>query len=61
MLYVGFNFYFLQAEPTTETIDMEKLKQQDEIGFYAQITLYEDELADHGCAEVGRFQYLAFF
>uniref|UniRef100_A0A1I7YHI2 TIP41-like protein n=1 Tax=Steinernema glaseri TaxID=37863 RepID=A0A1I7YHI2_9BILA len=32
-----------------ERIDMERLKRQEPIHFYSQLTLYEDELADHGC------------
>lgn len=38
--------------PTDETISIEKLKRRDPINFYAQLTLYEDELADHGCSEM---------
>uniref|UniRef100_A0A183G217 TIP41-like protein n=1 Tax=Heligmosomoides polygyrus TaxID=6339 RepID=A0A183G217_HELPZ len=40
------------VEATSDTIDMERLKQQEPIGFYSQITLYEDELADHGTAQM---------
>ncbi|KAK6048458.1 TIP41-like family protein, partial [Cooperia oncophora] len=40
------------VEPTDLTIDMERLKRQEPIGFYSQITLYEDELADHGTAQL---------
>ncbi|KHJ74837.1 TIP41-like family protein [Oesophagostomum dentatum] len=39
------------VEATSETIDLERLKRQEPIGFYAQVTLYEDELADHGTAQ----------
>ncbi|VDN01225.1 unnamed protein product [Thelazia callipaeda] len=38
--------------PTNETISMETLKRRDPINFYSQVTLYEDELADHGCSEM---------
>ncbi|CAG9538150.1 unnamed protein product [Cercopithifilaria johnstoni] len=38
--------------PTEETISIEKLKRRDPIGFYSQLTLYEDELADHGSSEM---------
>lgn len=41
-----------QVEPSSETIDMEKLKRREPIRFYSQIMLYEDELADHGCAQM---------
>ncbi|KAJ1364585.1 hypothetical protein KIN20_024707 [Parelaphostrongylus tenuis] len=40
------------VEPTDETIDLERLKRQEPIGFYAQVLLYEDELADHGTAQM---------
>ncbi|KAK0405413.1 hypothetical protein QR680_017978 [Steinernema hermaphroditum] len=41
---------FKIAEATEdERIDMERLKRQEPIHFYSQLTLYEDELADHGC------------
>jgi type 2A phosphatase activator TIP41 len=31
---------------------MEKLKRREPIHFYTQLTLFEDELADHGCAQL---------
>uniref|UniRef100_A0A914W1P1 TIP41-like protein n=1 Tax=Plectus sambesii TaxID=2011161 RepID=A0A914W1P1_9BILA len=37
---------------TSERIDMEKLKRREPIQFYSQLTLFEDELADHGCASL---------
>ncbi|XP_037080905.1 TIP41-like protein [Pollicipes pollicipes] len=37
-------------QPTDDRIDMEKLKQKEKIMFYEDILLFEDELADHGCA-----------
>ncbi|GAM23794.1 hypothetical protein SAMD00019534_069690 [Acytostelium subglobosum LB1] len=47
--------YFHQAErpptifePTTEQIDIEKLKRLDPILFYDDVSIYEDELADNG-------------
>ncbi|CAD6192926.1 unnamed protein product [Caenorhabditis auriculariae] len=40
------------TEETDERIDMERLKQRDEIKFFAETTLFEDELADHGTAEL---------
>ncbi|KAF8382117.1 hypothetical protein PRIPAC_71259, partial [Pristionchus pacificus] len=40
----------LKAEETTDTVDLERLKKLEPILFYAQVPLYEDELADHGCA-----------
>lgn len=47
-----FRFAFLKVESSDEMIDLERLKRQEPIGFYAQVTLYEDELADHGTAQV---------
>jgi len=41
-----------QVEKTDERIDMEKLKRREPIHFYTQITLFEDEIADHGCAQM---------
>ncbi|XP_057376882.1 TIP41-like protein [Daphnia carinata] len=35
---------------TDLNIDMDKLKQKEKILFFDEIHLYEDELADHGCA-----------
>ena len=37
---------------TEQRIDMEKLKQKEAILFFDEIHLYEDELADHGCASL---------
>ncbi|XP_064473315.1 TIP41-like protein [Ornithodoros turicata] len=41
----------IQVRDTTERIDMEKLKVREQIVFYQDICLYEDELADHGIAQ----------
>lgn len=40
----------LIVENTDERIDVNKLKVKEEILFYDNLTLYEDELADHGTA-----------
>lgn len=40
----------LLVEETDERIDVNKLKVREEILFYDDLTLYEDELADHGTA-----------
>ncbi len=37
--------------PTEERINIEKLKVKDEILFYDDVHLFEDELADHGVAQ----------
>ncbi|KAK6752732.1 hypothetical protein RB195_003880 [Necator americanus] len=49
--YAG-SIYGCTAEASDENIDLERLKRQEPIGFYAQVTLYEDELADHGTAQM---------
>lgn len=36
----------------SEAINYERLKRKDPIQFYSQLTLYEDELADNGCAQM---------
>lgn len=41
----------IKVEETEERIDMNKLKEKEEIIFYEDITLYEDELADHGVSK----------
>lgn len=41
-----------QVVPTTERIDLEKLKVKEEIKFYEDICLFEDELADNGVAQL---------
>nr|CAG4649414.1 EOG090X07SL [Scapholeberis mucronata] len=48
--YRGTIFGDLKISPTDLRIDMEKLKQKEKILFFDEIHLYEDELADHGCA-----------
>ena len=48
--YSGTVFGVATAESTDLRIDMEKLKQKEKILFFDEIHLYEDELADHGCA-----------
>lgn len=35
---------------TSDRINYEKLKQQEQIFFYDEVILYEDELADNGTA-----------
>lgn len=41
------------VEETIERIDINKLKERSDILFYENLTLYEDELADHGVAQYG--------
>ena len=57
-------------ESTDEQLDLEKLKRQEPILFYDELTLYEDELADNGismltlkirCMPSGFFILLRFF
>lgn len=40
-----------KVEDTDERINIDKLKVRDEILFYDDVPLFEDELADHGTAE----------
>ncbi|KAI0229782.1 TIP41-like protein [Lamellibrachia satsuma] len=40
----------MMVVPTTEKIDVEKLKVREKIHFYADILLFEDELSDNGCS-----------
>lgn len=42
----------LIVETTSQSIDMERLKRKDEILYYDSIDLFEDELADHGVANM---------
>ncbi|XP_076079648.1 TIP41-like protein isoform X3 [Mytilus galloprovincialis] len=48
----GTNEIQLKVEPTTERIDLEKLKKRDKIMFYEDMLLFEDELADNGTSEL---------
>lgn len=40
----------IQVADTGDRIDYEKLKKQEQIFFYDEVILYEDELADNGTA-----------
>ncbi|KAI6199151.1 TIP41-like protein [Aphelenchoides besseyi] len=42
----------IRVEETNDKIDIEKLRRPDPLLFYDAIKLYEDELADNGCAEM---------
>ncbi|MBN3297959.1 TIPRL protein, partial [Amia calva] len=42
----------LQVSPTTERIDMEKLKAREQIMFFEDVLLFEDELHDHGVSMI---------
>jgi type 2A phosphatase activator TIP41 len=59
-----------RVESTDQQLDLEKLKRQEPILFYDELTLYEDELADNGtsnvtlkirCMPSGFFILLRFF
>lgn len=39
-------------EPTDDRINFELLKQKDQILFYHDLTLFEDELHDHGISKL---------
>ncbi|XP_048458802.1 TIP41-like protein isoform X2 [Rhincodon typus] len=38
----------LKVTPTTERIDLEKLKTREQIMYFEEVLLFEDELHDHG-------------
>lgn len=68
--YEGTLFGCSVTEPIKERIDMEKLKEQEEILFYSDLTLFEDELHDNGvavcsvkirCMPSGFFALLRYF
>ncbi|XP_045763196.1 TIP41-like protein isoform X1 [Maniola jurtina] len=42
----------ITVEPTNETIDFDILKRKDQILFYHDLTLFEDELHDHGISKL---------
>ncbi|KAK6171269.1 hypothetical protein SNE40_019494 [Patella caerulea] len=46
--YKGTVFGNIKMESTTERIDLEKLKRRDQIMFYDDFLLFEDELSDNG-------------
>lgn len=68
--YEGTLFGHSVIEATDERINMEKLKEQEEILFYTDLTLFEDELHDNGiavcsvklrCMPTGFFALLRYF
>ncbi|XP_006628115.1 TIP41-like protein [Lepisosteus oculatus] len=42
----------LRVVPTTDRIDMEKLKAREQIMFFEEVLLFEDELHDHGVSMI---------
>lgn len=42
----------LKATETAERIDMEKLKAREQIMFFDEVLLFEDELHDHGVSMI---------
>lgn len=40
----------LVITPTDQRIDMERLREREKIMFFSELVLFEDELADNGCA-----------
>lgn len=68
--YEGTLFGYRSIEITEERINMEKLKEKEEILFYSDLTLFEDELHDNGiavcsvkirCMPSGFFALLRYF
>lgn len=43
---------FPQVSATTEHIDTEKLKAREQIMFFEEVLLFEDELHDHGVSSL---------
>lgn len=42
----------MQVTQTSERIDMEKLKAREQIMFFEEVLLFEDELHDHGVSTI---------
>ncbi|XP_039526265.1 TIP41-like protein [Pimephales promelas] len=42
----------MKVMPTTDRIDMEKLKAREQIQFFEEVLLFEDELHDHGVSMI---------
>ncbi|XP_065121097.1 TIP41-like protein [Paramisgurnus dabryanus] len=42
----------MKVKPTTERIDLEKLKTREQIKFFEDVLLFEDELHDHGVSMI---------
>ncbi|KAL1267252.1 hypothetical protein QQF64_002927 [Cirrhinus molitorella] len=42
----------IKVSPTTERIDMEKLRAREQIKFFEEVLLFEDELHDHGVSMI---------
>ncbi|XP_067253346.1 TIP41-like protein [Chanodichthys erythropterus] len=42
----------IKVTPTTERIDMERLKAREQIKFFEDVLLFEDELHDHGVSMI---------
>lgn len=40
----------MKVVPTTDALNLDKLRRREQIVFYDNVHLYEDELADNGCA-----------
>ncbi|CAF0956071.1 unnamed protein product [Adineta ricciae] len=64
------NEHAWRVEATNQQLDLEKLKRQEPILFYDELTLYDDELADNGtsnltlkirCMPSGYFVLLRYF
>lgn len=45
-------FIHFQVSATTEHIDTEKLKAREQIMFFEEVLLFEDELHDHGVSSL---------
>ena len=47
-----FNLICTQISETDKRIDIERLKTREKIMFFEEMMLFEDELADNGCAQL---------
>ena len=48
--YLKLFHYLFKVVETDEKIDIELLKKKEKIYFFQDVILFEDELADNGCA-----------
>lgn len=47
-----FHYLRLKVSATTERINMQKLKAREQIMFFDEVLLFEDELHDHGVSMI---------
>lgn len=52
LFYCYYIKYFFKISPTSERVNIDKLKVKEKILFYEEVMLFEDELADNGTAQL---------